>query len=226
MAKDTTGKPVSAFDLFPQSVKLIRENIKLFAIVYSVPVLMTLLQLFNSGGDTTVDTTTLGNVNAAAVLGVSAGVAAVILVVGGILEVMSLGLELAVVKGVKTDLAKLWELTKKYFFRLIGLGIVVAVVVLVGFLLLIVPGFFMIRNYLLAPYFMVDQDLGIMDSMKKSKEMAQANSGAIWGLIGVTILIAVVPSFLGTIGSVAASLLGIAYSVAPALRYVELKKLG
>ena len=226
MSESTDRKYVSAFDLFTKSVNLNKENLQLFAIVNSVPLLITLLSAFN--GDRSGDiTTTAGgstSINWAAVLGVSLGVGVVLLVISAVFQVMALRLELDVAKNVKTSMGKLWEFCQKYFFRVIGLGIIMAIMIGLGLILLIVPGIILITRYFFAPYVMIDEDLGIFAALKRSTELSKNNWGAIWSVIGVTLLISFVPSLLGKVGDVIAALLGIAYSVAPALRYLEVKK--
>ena len=227
MSESTDKKYVSAFDLFTKSVDLIKENLQLFAIVNSIPLLMTLLSALNGskGGEFAVDSASGAlSVNWAAVLGVSLGVGAVLVVVSAVLQTMALRLELDVAKGTKTTLSKLWEFCQKYFFRLLGLGFIMALFIGAGLILLVVPGIILITRYFFAPYVMIDENLGIFASLKRSSELSKDNWGAIWSVIGVTLLISFVPTFIGKIGEVIAALLGIAYSVAPALRYLEVKK--
>ena len=72
---------------------------------------------------------------------------------------------------------------------------------------------------------MASEDLGVLDAMRRSAELSKGRWKQIWGVILVMILISVVPSiFFGRVGSLVATLLGAAYSVAPALRYLELKR--
>jgi uncharacterized membrane protein len=90
----------------------------------------------------------------------------------------------------------------------------------VGFLLLIVPGLFLLRRYILAPYFLVDKELSINEALNQSAAFSKKYSGAVWGLIGVTILISLL-GIIPVLGGIASAILGIAYYCAPALRYKE-----
>ena len=83
----------------------------------------------------------------------------------------------------------------------------------------------MIRRYFLSPYVMVNEDLSISGAMQRSDELSKPYSGAVWGVIGVAFLISITSSLLFEIGPYVSFVLGIFYSVAPALRYLELKKL-
>jgi len=91
-------------------------------------------------------------------------------------------------------------------------------------LLLIVPGVIAIRRYFLAPYLMLDKDLSIREAMKQSAALSKPYSGSIWGIIGVIVLLSL-PSIIPVIGWAVSFVLMLLYSVAPALRYQELKKL-
>jgi hypothetical protein len=60
--------------------------------------------------------------------------------------------------------------------------------------------------------------------MKQSAAATKPFSGAIWGIIGVYILLSL-PGFIPLIGGLVSIALTTLYSVAPALRYYELSKL-
>lgn len=53
-----------------------------------------------------------------------------------------------------------------------------------GFLLFIIPGIIILPRLILVPYFFVDQNLGISDSINKSWAMTRGHSGKVWGVIG------------------------------------------
>jgi hypothetical protein len=60
--------------------------------------------------------------------------------------------------------------------------------------------------------------------MDQSAALSKANTGAIWGVIGVMFLIGLA-NIVPIIGGLIAFIFGALYSVAPALRYQQLKKL-
>jgi hypothetical protein len=76
----------------------------------------------------------------------------------------------------------------------------------------------------MAPYVMIDKNTGIQESLTKSAAISLKNTGAVWGIIGVLFLIGLV-NIIPYFGGLAAFVLGSLYSVAPALRYQQLKKL-
>lgn len=119
----------------------------------------------------------------------------------------------------------LWRTVKETGWRMLGLYIVVGLYILVGLILLIVPGLIMIRRYFLAPYVMLDKrPKTISEAMEISANLSKPNSGSIWGIIGVMFLLGLI-SIVPIIGWLASFVLGMFYSVAPALRYQELKNL-
>ncbi|HET9174512.1 MAG TPA: YciC family protein, partial [Candidatus Saccharimonadales bacterium] len=109
----------------------------------------------------------------------------------------------------------------RYFLRLIGLYALIAILVVLGFLLLIVPGLIFIRRYFLAPYFLVDQDMSIHESMRESAAVSKDHAKSIWGIIGVYVIIAL-PTVIPLFGSILSAILQTFYSCAAALRYDEL----
>lgn len=126
------------------------------------------------------------------------------------------------VRGKKVTYNQAVNLGKRYAWRLLLLGIASGAIIIVGLILLIIPGLFMIRRYYLAPYFLVDHDLGVFEAMRQSATASKKFSKPIWGLIGVDILLGVL-SIIPGIGII----LGIPqllYSFAPAKRYDELQK--
>lgn len=126
--------------------------------------------------------------------------------------------------GKELDFKKVFNNSYKYFFRLVGLQVIVGLLVLLGFMLLIIPGFIILRRYFLAQYFVVDKNLGIKDAMRRSAEVTSINPWAIYGIIAVSVLFnlfGIIPLF----GQVLGTILMLFYTVAPALRYHEMKNL-
>ncbi len=142
--------------------------------------------------------------------------------VGTIAQIMAQRAQLDAAQDKTPTFDKLWATVKELGWRILGLYIVTTLVIIVGFILLIIPGLFMVKRYYLAPYVMLDQKIGIREAMDKSAAISKPFS-AIWGVVLVGILfslISIIP-FIGWLISFALLML---YSVAPALRYQELKK--
>lgn len=67
-------------------------------------------------------------------------------------------------------------------YILIGLGIAIS------FVLLIVPMFFVLPRLVLAPYYLIDQNMGIIDSLKAAWENGKNHVLKTWAVIGVQVL--------------------------------------
>lgn len=124
----------------------------------------------------------------------------------------------------KTVYGDAFERSKKLWARYIVLSVIVGLVIFVGFLLLIVPGVIFLRRYFLSPYVMIDQDLGIGESMRVSSRLSKGRSMAVFGIFGVDLLIAL-PNLIPVIGGVITFALQMAYFCAPAIRYDQLRAL-
>jgi hypothetical protein len=227
-----------AFDLFTTSKDIVLKNIWIFGPLYAVPLIFWIHSWiwsplptqkthwwynadgFSSGwpgGPVPTYFTFL-------VIGFSIFWALLIIGVGTIAQIMAQEAQLEGAEHKTIDFNNLWKFTKELGWRMLGLYILVGLVVLVGFILLIIPGLIMIRRYLLAPYVMLDKKVGISEAMSQSAELSKLNSGAIWGIIGVMFLIGLL-NVIPIIGGLTSFIVGSLYSVAPALRYTQLKKL-
>lgn len=110
----------------------------------------------------------------------------------------------------------------KYLWRLIGVAILTGLIVILGFLALIIPGFVMIRRYVLAPYFLIDKNMSVTEAMSAAARATKPVSWSIYAIILVLALFSIITGF-GPIGLVAGTILQVLYSVAFALRYQEIK---
>jgi hypothetical protein len=227
-----------AFDLFKPSKEIVLKNIWIFGPLYAVPLIFWIHSWIWSplpnqhiaewrgawnyntglvgGPIPTYPTFLLVGFSLLWFLIIAAG--------GTIAQIMSQEAQLEAAEGKHLDFQNLWKVVKELGWRMLGLYIVVGLVVLVGFILLIIPGLIMIRRYFLAPYVMLDKKVGIREAMDRSAELSKVNTGAIWGIIGVMFLIGLV-NIIPIIGGLASFALGALYSVAPALRYQQLKNL-
>lgn len=226
-------RPVSAFDLFSPSYQRVMKNLPLFVLL-SIPSLLGALNAMKADrwgyNDPSRFTEFRGFTSLSGfpmygligLVGISIVFVVFFFVLSIIVRAMTYALELEAAQGKQPSLGHLWEVGKKYWLRLLGLIFVVGVLTLGGLLLFIVPGLIMIRRYFLAPYFMVDKDLSVSEAMKISAETTKPYSGAVWGVIGIMILLAL-SGTIPVVGPLLSLVLGVLYSVAPALRYEELK---
>ncbi|HET9721749.1 MAG TPA: hypothetical protein VFP32_01840 [Candidatus Saccharimonadales bacterium] len=229
----------SAFDLFTPSKELVMRHIWIFGPLYAVPLIFGIHDWIWSPAagqphhwwDHAYGFSSGGPANPFPDYGFSAFVGAsivwflIVLIIGTIATVMSQSAQLDAVRGQRLDFQDLWSVTKQLGLRMLGLYIVTAVIVVVGLILLVVPGVIFFRRYYLAPYAMLDKNLSIREALEESATLTKKNTGAIWGVIGVTVLISLI-SILPFIGGLIAFIFGCLYSIAPAMRYQQLKRLG
>ena len=96
--------------------------------------------------------------------------------------------ELRSVDGKKLSLSESFAPTGKFFVRLLLQMLLIGLIAIVSFVLLIVPFFIVMPRLVLAPYFMIDKDMGVMDSIKASWEQTKGNVGKVYGIFGATLL--------------------------------------
>ncbi len=102
--------------------------------------------------------------------------------------IMAMGLiqiVLKIVRGQEFELSELFEQTGK-FWRYLGAGLLVALIVGVGLILLVIPGIIWMLKYSFVPYLIIDQDLSVTEALKASAKMTQ---GFKWQLFFYIFLI-------------------------------------
>ncbi len=77
-----------------------------------------------------------------------------------------------------------------YLGRMILLQILATVIVVGSLLLLIVPFFFVFPRLVLADYFLIDKNQGVIESLKSSWAATKGHVGKVYGIIGAAILMA------------------------------------
>lgn len=229
----------SAFELFKPSRDLVMKHIWVFGPLYIIPTLFLINSWLGNVGTLhgrhlwywwfqnkgpSLNLPTVPTYDWGFFLGIIGLWGVFWLIASLIVRIMSQGAQLEAAEGKTPALDKLWGTVKELGWRMVGLYAVTAVIVFVGFILLVVPGLFMLRRYLLAPYVMLDKKCSIREALDHSAALSLKNTGAVWGLLSVMFLIFLV-NFIPIIGGLAAITLGFLYSVAPALRYEQLKRL-
>ncbi len=241
----------SAFDLFSKSYEAVMRNLNNFLVLLALPLLGALISTgrnsAHSGstwkhGDFFNGTTPAYSI--IGVMGFGLIVFLLIAILALIIQAMLTGLELEAAKDHKPSLGHLWTIGKKYWLRLLGLilvigmyivgtsliGIIILVVfrnlfgVVIGGGLIVAAILFVLSHYFLAPYAMIDKDLPILTAMEYSANISKNHAGAIFSVLGVMVLLGFT-GIVPVIGPILSFVLGALYSVAPALRYLELKKL-
>ncbi len=227
---DRAPKLTGAFDLFSKSSALVQNNLTTFVILYLIPLLSNAGRFMEQGPEpknqnvSSINFSNLPNVAIGSIIGLGAILVIMFVILVIITTLMMTVLQLRAAQNQKPTLSQLWPETKKYGLRLIGLGLLVGLVVVLGLIAFIVPGLIFIRRYFLAPYVLIDQDVSITTAMRRSADLSKPHSGSVWGVIGVSFLIGLL-GIIPFIGWILSAVMGLLYSVAPALRYEELKHL-
>lgn len=203
----------SAFSLFRPSFDALMVNIWTFLGLFLIPMAGLLL---------TIPLALLARDQA--VFGFLAGFVGLAAVIFGLFVAPSLPyVQLRGAQERQVTLGEALRTGLKYFWRFYGVTILVGLIVLGGFILLIVPGVFMIKRYYLAQFYLYDQNVGVLEAMRRCAADSKKYSGAIWGLLGVSFLIGL-PSVIAIFWLVS-MVLQLVYYCAPAVRYLQIKEI-
>lgn len=222
-----------AFDLFSKSYQLIKKNFEVFMVLFSVGAVVALWEtLGRYVEDEQPKDAKSYIVNRLFSSNVDTGVFAA----GGVMFVVSIAYVLTyllltiavlrVAQGHKLTLGSLWrELTGNWLWlKILGSFVAVAVALVAGLILLIVPGVILLWRLFFVPFIIIDQKVSIEEAFRKSWRMTRNYPWAIYSIVLVTLLFAM-GNVIHIFGPLVAYFLGAVYMVAPAIRYVELKNL-
>jgi hypothetical protein len=237
MAKSQTTNPQykSAASLFSDSYNIVKRNLNLFALLYFVPLALAVadtiqelsghsedaannshwLTLFNpTGSSSSIDTASWpGSIVFILLLAVALLITSLMLVIA----------QTRTAQGKTLTLAQTWQDFKKLGLKILGVEILMGLSIVAGFILFIIPGIYIMGRVYLAPYLLVDKNVGITDAIKGSWNLTKGRMWPVYGVLLFTILLGLT-GILPVVGPLVSGLLTAAYSVAPALRYFELKK--
>lgn len=224
----------SVFDLLSTSYGIVKKNWVAFAVVNIISIISALLAFspnYNKQ-DKTFDIKTafssFNGVETSNFLAFGSIVVLAILLVSIYLFAMSTILEVESTAKKQPSVGHLFEKAKKYWLKLFAVMIVTGIIIIAGFFLLIIPGVIALGRLIMAPYFLVDKNMGIIESIKASNEMGKKHFWEVLAAVGVMLLVAIATGILGiipVIGSVLGTLIAIAFSLVVPLRYQQLKKL-
>ncbi|MEA2376230.1 MAG: hypothetical protein QOD13_137, partial [Thermoleophilaceae bacterium] len=95
----------------------------------------------------------------------------------------------------------LFSSASPFIGRLIGAGILATIIVIIGFVLIVVPGLIALTFLaLVAPAVVIDR-LGVTDALRRSRELVRGNAWRVFGVIVVLFLLqAVIGGILNAIG--------------------------
>ena len=131
------------------------------------------------------------------------------LLVGYYVQLGLMRLSLNVVDGKQVTVRQLFD-EHRLVVRYIGASIVYGAIVIVGFLLLIVPGIVWSLKYSQYGFLMLDKNLGVMESLSMSGKITNgAKMELVWiGIVvGLLVLVSMIPLGLGLIATIPMSVL-------------------
>lgn len=230
------ANPTSAIDLFGKSYALVRKNLNVYALVYAIPAAMVIAGVIQLVADNQGRGWGWGHAFSSSFLGPNIGsdssvqtasaTASIVLLFGAIISYfLAIVLNLRVAQGKKPTLRSLWnEVMGGWLWaKLLGLGILTVLVLIVGFVLLIVPGVIFLWRLFLAPYILVDKKTKVFDALSISWNMTKGYAWPIYSILLFSFVLALT-GVVPIVGSLISFALAVAYAAAPALRYQELKK--
>ncbi len=237
MAEQTSRANLnSAIDLFGKSYVLVRENLNVYTLVYAIPAAMVIAGVIQLIANNQRHGWSWGHAFSSSFLGPNIGsnssvhtasaILTIVLLLGAVVSYfLAIVLNLRVAGGQTPTLRSIWdEVTQDWLWaKLLGLGILTVLVLLVGFILLIIPGVIFLWRLFLAPYVLVDRKTSIMDALSQSWNMTKGYAWPIYSILLFSFVLALT-GIIPIVGSLIAFGLGVAYAAAPALRYQELKK--
>jgi hypothetical protein len=155
---------------------------------------------------------------------VNGGLVALLILGGVILYLMVLILSVQAARQKTVQLAEVWDVFKTKWWKILLVEVLTFAAIGLGFLLLIIPGLYLLSRLALAPIIAVDQDVGITEALNKSWDMTKDHAWIVFITVFFGFLLGL-PAIIPIVGKIAATALTIVYSVALPLRYFELKKL-
>lgn len=81
---------------------------------------------------------------------------------------------LKLIDGHKAEITELWAYPQ-YLLRMIGATIVYTVIVVIGFILLVIPGIYLALRLQFYSYYIVDKNAGALDSLRMSWKVTDKN---------------------------------------------------
>lgn len=105
-------------------------------------------------------------------------------------------------------------------WRFTLVNLLIGLLAMAGTLLLIIPGLFVQQRFQLAPYFVLDKEMGVLQAMRASAALGRRYKRPLWSL-AILMFVSRVIVFIPVAGIVLSPVLQILYAYAPAVRYIE-----
>lgn len=116
-----------------------------------------------------------------------------------------------------------WELGGKHFKSFLSVSLLAGLFVLLGSILFIVPGIILSLMFFLAPVIIINEKIGAMDALKRSRELMSGYKAWLFGLFIIYMIVSIFTSFMPVLGQVIDFILGLISLVLPVYMYLKLK---
>lgn len=124
---------------------------------------------------------------------------------------------LALAKGNVISVGEFLRFNAKKYFALLGASILATLAVIGSLVLFIIPAIWVIAWFSVFSMLVVDKNLGAVESLKESKQLAKDHKGKVWGVIGATLLFTIGANLLSVLPVVGFGLSVLASSVVTVL---------
>ena len=206
----------SALSLFKPSIAAFKRNFLTFVVVGSLPFLLIAASIGVQ----------IITANTPEFLRIAGAIITTILFVSGIilsfLTAPTLALtQLRSAEGVAISPRQAYRSASPFFLRWMGLTILLAIIYIAAIACFVVPFFFMLRRYVLAPFYLLGRNSSIGDAMRASASESRYHSRAVWELVFIQALLSLC-SAVPIIGWVVGWIPSVMYACAPAIRYLQI----
>lgn len=228
MKRTQTKQFMPATDLLSKSWELIKSNARIITGVYAVTSVLSLVSILH--GRTLVfekgQPLYLRQI-LESIFGLNLQITIALLIVLMVFQVMQLQLQIGIIRKRSISLGALWEATRNQFFPLLVLQLVMGLGIVLGFIAFILPSFWVFTRLSMAPYVMVDKNVGVFESLRRSFAITKGQWRPIWTMYGLLFACVFIPSFqvFGIPGQIVSILATVVTGLMPALRYKELAAL-
>lgn len=103
-------------------------------------------------------------------------------------EISSIVLLVNSMRGKKLSVSEALDKGTRLSIKIILLYMLIFIGIVISVLLLIVPVLFVLPRLILAPYYLIDQDMSITESLKTAWADGEGHALKTWGVIGVQVL--------------------------------------
>ncbi|HEY8999035.1 MAG TPA: hypothetical protein VIM53_01815 [Candidatus Saccharimonadales bacterium] len=210
-----TPQLTNGWNLFVPSLRAIARNFWTIVGLFAIPLggfLLTVGVLFLVEKTHTPAT-------AATIIGLAFGLAsaATFLVV---LPASTLAL-LAGARGESVEIKEMWVSGRAFVLPYLLVSALLVMLYGAGLIFLIIPYFFAMKYFMLAPYYVLDEGVSAMEAMRRSAAAAKKHSKAMWTVVAVVATFNVI-EFVPYAGLPVSIVLSLMYAAAPAIRYLEI----